>query len=100
MSKKKSFTTAALSTITGGDQPKAPETAPKKRTPAAKKKPTTPPQSMSSVQPIVSRNTTRTGKPVTLYLNTVNYQLFKQKVKEDGKAASTVLNEMIAEYLS
>jgi len=99
MSKKKSFTTEALSTITGGDAPTPTPTTRKKRAATPKKAPAKP-TSLSSVQPIVSRNTSRTGKPVTLYLNTVNYQLFKQKAKEEGKAASAVLNEMIVEYLS
>ena len=113
MSKRKSFKSDALGTLTGGVSPKAKESKkvapvevegkngvevkkPKKVAQSAKK----PSSEAKIAQTITSRSSERTGKPVTLYLNTENYAAFKVKAKEDKRTASNLINEFIAEYIS
>ena len=113
MSKRKSFTSDALSTLTGGSdlkQKKAntgdnsgatAKNSPvgeksKKVTQGAKKAASAP----KMAQTITARSPERTGKPVTLYLNTENYAAFKVKAKEDKRTASNLINEFIAGYIS
>jgi|GEM_PF-4371667 len=113
MSKRKSFTSDALSTLTGGSelkQKKTPDEAKSalevknkvvveksnKVAQNAKKAASAP----KSVQTITARSPERTGKAVTLYLNTENYAAFKIRAKEDKRTASNLINEFIASYIS
>lgn len=100
MGKKKSFTSEALSTITGAPKKATSKAGPQKQTsiPSNTEKPKK--EVKVKPQPIVSRNTKRTGKPVTLYLNTENYKLFKAKAKQQDKTASLLMNEFMVSYIS
>lgn len=113
MSKRKSFSSNALNTLTGAPAPT--QTTPsggenktidakpkvvvekKEKAPQIAKK-----QASEHKQPqrFGVKSTERTGKPVTLYLNTVNYEAFKLKAKAEKRTASNLINEFIAGYIA
>lgn len=100
---KKNFKIGALDQLTGTSSQKPKEV--NKPAPPAVKDVNDKIEEVQDSEPITpmarnTRSTVRKGKPVTLYLNIVNYKILKAKAKKEGLPVSAIIDQFISEYIA